>query len=981
MSSSWAGDNTSTAPLSHATTHDHYHPVKTPLQGDPNFNSHLPSQGATALGYGGPSDWEYFAPEPHAVSPEITYSIPADSKPPQDSEARPENVIDQPPERKPSPDQAEQRPQSQGALSSSQESLSPDEPQPSPLHRTGTIDGVIHAWNAPLQPRKDFLRNSSVSGSSSLPSTNSILVHAQNQIHLQELRAQTPTPQNFVVASSDPYSDLDAQYRASLARFVTMLRKEQATESDEEKYKIFDSFVRKETKLRAVLYDIDLTPSKPELRTQEITRDKEISQTVIETAVQASQQQVDAHKTSENAPRSPSPAAVQQEQVQEGRTTPSQAATSKVDESPRSKDDSFVMVDRDQDSEAPAYSPGGRPLISRPITVNTQVAQIARSKPATPPPEDRSGPSPSDNAPQVVAEDYANTGPLSPDLSAPIVLAPREPESSPQLRMMATSNGPLPMLLKFEPSRPVYTPFRYAEGSQSQDHLDVERPADQDYLSKRNTYDSSRLMAGEASPNVPNINRVSSPSAVKKAQEETFLGLLRSHSTVRPKDKSMSIPDSIRPGTTPPFTQIRPDPVRDALQALRSSLPLTVPDMSRNGRAGHLRQQVEAFVDDFSFIRDTMILWDRDNREVRKKLDEERHRRQEESESRLDELFNDNEIAYAELKGMETDFKLAEAERRYEEDKQELESFTQGVYNVVTTKLQQQVDELSKEYSLAVDLLDLDSDPASRLLKDASPGRSSMSEAMDIVLQLFEKLNVRYHKLAEARFERERRRKRLELTVLFTNGDSEGTKKLEKEFSTAEKLQVVYEARDKDQRASKLMDTFERATVRALGDNQGYLEDLFEKISGLNNVLCADGAWQQNATDTVYGENGARTALTSARAVVGFVLEDSRALLNRSNVVDKILNDADYAVSVAEARVAGTNDTIYKKLKADKEKEDGKLLEEVRMRMDSITKTPSDATNLIQEIVDRIGADKEHPERMKRALEAAKMRNAGNKLE
>jgi hypothetical protein len=281
---------------------------------------------------------------------------------------------------------------------------------------------------------------------------------------------------------------------------------------------------------------------------------------------------------------------------------------------------------------------------------------------------------------------------------------------------------------------------------------------------------------------------------------------------------------------------------------------------------------------------------------------------------------------------------------------------------------------------LAVDLLDLDSEPASRLLKGDS-SRSSMFEAMDIVLQLFEKLNIRYHKLAEARFERERRRKRLELTVLFTNGDSEGTKKLEQEFSTAEKLQVLHEARDKDQRASKLMDTFERATVRALGDNQGYLEDLFEKINGLNNVLPADGAWQQNATDTVYGENGARTALTSARAVVDFVLEDSRALLNTSNVADKILNDADYAVSVAEARVAGADDTIHKKLKADKEKEDGKLLEEMRMRMDSITKTPVDATNLIQEIGDRIGADKEHPERMKKALEAAKMRNAGNKLE
>lgn len=217
--------------------------------------------------------------------------------------------------------------------------------------------------------------------------------------------------------------------------------------------------------------------------------------------------------------------------------------------------------------------------------------------------------------------------------------------------------------------------------------------------------------------------------------------------------------------------------------------------------------------------------------------------------------------------------------------------------------------------------------------------------------------------------------------MLYTNGDSDGTKKLEKEFSTAEKLQVLHEARDKDQRASKLMDTFERATVRALGDNQGYIEDLSVKIQGLNDVLSPSGAWQQNATEVLYGENGARTALPFTQAVINFVLNDSRALLNISNVADKILNDADYGVSVAEAKVADADDTIHNKLKADKEKEDGKLLQEMRMRVDSIAKTPSNATNLVSEIVDRIGDDKEHPDRMKKALEAAKMRNAGNQLE
>lgn len=759
MSSSWIQpEDANTVPLSQTTTNDHYHPVQTPLQGDLNFDSHLPSQAATALGYGGPSDWEHFAPDSHTVSPEISHSIPTDSKAPENGgETRPENTIHQLHQSKTSNNRVEQHmPQSRGTLSSPSESLSPD---------AGNINSVIHAWNAPLQPRKQLLRDNSANGSPSLQGAKPSFIHSQNQVQLQELRAQTSTPQSLLAATPIPYSNLEPQFQASLARFVDMLRKESLAESEAEKFKIFENFVRKETKLRAVLYDIDLMPPQPEVGTQEITRDKELSPPGTERAVDEPQHQAGAHSSSGIAPHSPP--AVQQEGVQDGLSTPSNIALSKVEWSLRSKDDSFVVVDPVQGSEMSAYSPGGRPLIPlipRPITVNTQFAKVASimTKPASPTPKDRSVPSPSDNAPQVVGEDYADTGPLSPELSAPIVLTALNPESSPQLNMTATSRGPLSMPVKFEPSRPVYTPFRYAEGSQNQPgHLDLQRPADQDYLSKRNTYDSSRLMASETSPNVPDIDRVSSPTAVKKAQEEVFLGLLRSHSTVRPKVKAMNVPDSIRPRTTPPSSQMRPNPIRDAVIALRSSLPPTLPEKKQNDKVAQIRHEMGAFADNFSFIRDVMIGWDRENREVRKRLDEERHRRQEESETRLDELFNDNEIAYAELKGMETDFKLAEAERRYEEDKQELESFTQGVYNVVTTKLQQQVNDLNKLYVLAVDLLDLESDSASRMLR-GDTGRSSMSEAMDVVLQLFEKLNIRHRKLAEARFERERRRKRLE---------------------------------------------------------------------------------------------------------------------------------------------------------------------------------------------------------------------------
>lgn len=949
--------------------YDHYPPVQTPFQGDPDFGSHFPIQ--TASAFAGPtSDWEHFTPEPYAVSPETAHSTPADLK----SQFAMGEAISAPESLQLPVGEAshleknQAEPHQDGTAPTRQQSTSSNG-SGTGLERTGTIDSVIHAWNAPLMPRRGSLRKASVSSSLSTHSARPSINHSQNQIQLQALRTQTLTPVGLPGQASDPYGDLEPQFRASLARFIGMLHKESAAETDEDKFKIFDIFLQKERRLRAVLYDIDLTPIPADIRVRDKLPPPQIALPLNQATKQVKQQQSEAADAAGIMPTIE--VSAKQELLKEV-ATPPQTPLVKSEESPKSKDDSFVMVDREQGDDGTAYSPGGRPLISRLVTVQMNTAE-APMPTGTPSSQTVLAQSPSDNAPQVVGEDYASGVPESPALAVPIILTSKPVQGSPDIGLAATSNGQL-LPPKFEPTRPVYTPFRYLEGHVTQsDSLDVHQPPEQDYLAKRNTYDASRLMH-DASPSLLGAADLSSPTSTKNSQVETFLGLIRSHSTVRSKQKSTNFSEPARPSTTPPSAQIRQDPIGDAVKGLRSILPPALPEKLQTDEALQTRQRLKEFVDDFSFIRDTVIPWDRDNREIRRKLDEERHKRQEESETRLDELFDDNEIAYAELKEMEAEFKLAEAERRYEEDKQELGSFSIGVFEVVTARLQQQIDALNKEYILAVDLLDLESDSAARMLT-SSGGRSAMLDAMDIVLQLFKKLNLRYHKLAEAQFERERRRKRLELTVLYTNGDSEGTKKLEKEFTTAEKLQVLHEARDKDRRASQLMDSFERATVRGLGDNQAFLDELFAKVRMLNEVLPAHGSWQQTASESVYGEEGARAALASAQVFVNFVLADSRALLTTSNAADKTLNDADYAVSMAEAKAANAGEVTNRKLKADFSKEEEKLIEEMNMRMDSITKTPLDCASLIQEIISRVGEDGEHADRMKKALEQAKMRN------
>jgi hypothetical protein len=246
---------------------------------------------------------------------------------------------------------------------------------------------------------------------------------------------------------------------------------------------------------------------------------------------------------------------------------------------------------------------------------------------------------------------------------------------------------------------------------------------------------------------------------------------------------------------------------------------------------------------------------------------------------------------------------------------------------------------------------------------------------MGCVITLFNKIEIRHRKLAEAHMERERRRKHLELTVLYMNNDKDGMKKLEQEFAAAEKTQVLHEARAKDERANKLMDTFDRATVRGLGDNQMFIDDILVKIQDLKKTISSG---EEAVKATLYEAEGPRDTLASTQDVVGLVMANSRKMLALSNEADVLLNDSDYGVSVAEAQVANADKVTYISLEKEKAKEDAKLVEEMNVRIASVAKGPQDVIDAIREMMDQIGDDPEHQDRIKKALQAAKQRNASN---
>ena len=978
----------------------------------------IPNQ-SQALGFGGPSDWEHYdsnppsetptsppvppaaayyhdqrvvspapPPAPAAVStshtpvsmigrPASPVEIGANSPvtPRKDSRAHPQPVaVQQPPI-------VEERPPSSGQPSSVRSDS---------LNTNGNIDSVIQAWTSPLRP-----------------------THPPDQTARSESRTSgrvaSPelSPTTKVV---DPYADLEPEFKASLKRYGAMLRKESAAETDEAKFDIFQAFVKKELRLRSLLYGIELPKeTKDAVKAIPAATKPAEPPKVIESV---KQEQPVVEQPVSKPTQIPAAAPIVAKPVEAPRTDPPQAFQSPRPSAPPvvtkpssearrpSKDESFVMVGSGGNEEG-EYSPGGRPRMTKNPTATTVPPSISvdtfpprgQSLPKKP---DASALSPSINAPMVI-DDYRTPGPPSPGINAPILVLPEMAHPSGAASGTSTPGNKPSKPIKFEPARPAYTPFRYSAATQEEKPKSMQ-PADKSYSTLRHSViDSGRLMKAD------NLIPPARPTTAsgRREHEEAFIGLIRQQSmAVRQKPKTPGpggippIPGAIRPGGAdargPPPPSMRvgtpanaapKDPLKQAVAGLRSVLPTEAPPATPIDGPGHpklkiVKAKVDGVPDEFGFIHTKVVEWDKTNKEVRKEQDAERHARQVESEAHIDGLFNDNEIGYADIGDLEAEFKLAEAERRFQENKEELESFTTQVFNPVTERLQKEIAELTTAYTLAMDLLDLESEPVSRLLKGDSD-KPRMSDVMTCVLALFNKIEVRHQKVAEAHVERERRRKHLELTVLYTNGDTVAVKTLEKDFAVAEKLQVLHEARGKDNRANKLMDSFDRATVRGLGDNQTFIDDLLTKLQELKKVT--GGGASQNSDGNkaaLYEKDGARDSLTLAQEVVNTVITDSRRLLALSNEADVLLNESDFGVSVAEARTANADTATYGKLESEKAKEDTKLIEEMNTRVNSVNKSPADALALIRELVDGIGSDPDHKDRMKKALEAAKQRNS-----
>lgn len=701
----------------------------------------------------------------------------------------------------------------------------------------------------------------------------------QDQPDTQTARPSTTTPGTDAKADAvqpkfqDPYEDLEPWFKSSLTRYVAMLRKEAVADSDEERFKIFTAFVAKESKLREILYNMENTSKSNE-----------------EASRQSTPVQESPPKTADR--RSPESGLIPVEQ----------------------EDSQRNPADGEDDFEDGRYSPGGRPILPTLHTPTTPSIQRSTSH-ATRIQDSK----PSDRLATGSQSQSSRSASVPPSMGGPVQKQTLEP-------------------LTTNPPQPIYTPFRYTEGPQrGSDNLAFDRPAYQAYSALRQaSAESGRVMANHSAPTPRPRTSTMSPAPAVNEHDETFIGLIRAKSVVyrepRRKSSPPPLPASLRRGAG------------DPIDVLRSMVSAPLAKQSESSWHVTTRKNLEKYSGDFSYIQDAQNSWEAAAKERRETLDKERMKRQEGSEQDIDDLFNEKEIGYADINTLEEEFRQTEARVQLDEERRELDHFIENVFDHLDRQLGEEISALQTNYDSALSQLDHEN----RKIKDSVTDKYNLSYTMKLVSEIHQKLEARYHKRLEIALDRERRRKKAERRPLVFMGDSPALRQLDGEFDQMERRSIIEAAQDRDDRANRLMDSFDDAIMHGLGENQSLLDEVSTKVDTLDPATIQSSGVPDSEIEQM---------LTSVFTMVESLRQDSESILRSFGIADSALNDADYSVSVAEARYSNSDADVFRQLGDEKKKEDAKIRSELESKLESVRNGPARITTMINELLDALGKD------------------------
>jgi hypothetical protein len=641
---------------------------------------------------------------------------------------------------------------------------------------------------------------------------------------------------------------------------------------------------------------------------------------------------------------------------------------------PPKESDGFVMVDSEADV---LYSPGGRPILNakaseeyspggRPILNKTRTTPV----PAAAPPRPEKTPSvdhiqttvpkpmyqafrvdtPGANAPSKASASIQTPSIPPKPVYKPFTWNPNDP--------FATTSGAqappaesTPIHTSQEPVyKPLYKPSPAAGGTPAVE-TPKQMPSSADIL-----FDP---IPGGAKPR-------SRTDTLKGPQDTAMLPMPLKPRTPAPPVSTSSannavaeLPVAISPKVEKPRVAQKASNIEQL-----SSLVKGASKRQPSKRIEELSKALDAVQIDYSFTKTIAKSFEDKAAVTRSRLAKERAHRQAEIEKRNNELFDNGEIGYGDLETLEGQAKEDELRSKAEEDSQEYNEYQKEVFDVVYKRCHEDIGSL----------VNLQSD-VEALLRNAGAGENvvsadgtseNLSQSLQLLLKIHDKLDLVHGEATKVIQERDRKFKLTQTKPLYAAGDIAAMKRVEKACEEAEKKSEVRARVERAERCKRLHRIVDTEMERGAGENEDFAADV---IAASEDTVATFKEGEKDQTLVL---------LSDATKAISLVYEDTLFLMQSFSQIDAQLNECEYEVSLASARLKGDPKEYFDRLENEKKREDGKLKVDEEKRSAAVKDHQREAEGLLKGLVEKAkeGAEeRDARDRKERALEEARRRN------
>ena len=379
----------------------------------------------------------------------------------------------------------------------------------------------------------------------------------------------------------------------------------------------------------------------------------------------------------------------------------------------------------------------------------------------------------------------------------------------------------------------------------------------------------------------------------------------------------------------PGATSTASRPSRNPLAVLSDLLPKRILLSQPNPRLQDIAKQLQAIPSDFSYVSELTTKWEKAAAMSRKKNDVARQKRQEESEAHTDELFNDNEISYADIGDIEDEFKEKERGLKAQEDRDEYKSYVTEVFDKVYDDIQSQIKAFMDMYMTVESLLHSSISGVHALEGSDAP---TTREALELLVSLHTQIEARHEKVVSLVADRDRRYKKTEVQPLYAAGDIKKMKAVEKHFENAEKQAMARSKSEKAERVGDLVRIAEEVVVGAVGGEQETIENMITAIKALDNEAAEDK----------------EDVLALAKETFTSLKQSSEDLLRVFNALEIELNTSVLEAEIAQTKTDSTDTTKIRELEREMSEGEKKLKEEFERRVGVMEQDAKDVDQLLK---------------------------------